>query len=114
MATRDELTALRRLEIEAIRELSITDFLAETGIFPVRRTRRIWWYLSPLRAETKPSFAVYVDKELQDWYDFGLSKGGSIIDLVMELYGLPYTEAVRLLRKRIYHPYEPPFTRDRR
>lgn len=102
--------ALRKAEIEAIKRLSLVDFLAEIGYHPEKRTYKIFWYLSPLRQESNPSFAVYVNKEVQDWYDFGLSKGGSIIDFVMEYYGFDYTEAIRLLRKRIYYPEEPPFS----
>lgn len=103
------LEVLREAELEMIKELSIVDFLAEEGHYPVKRTKKIFWYLSPLRIESNASFAVYVNKSPQDWYDFGIRKGGSIIDLVMELYGMEYKEAIKALRKRIYYPFEPPF-----
>jgi len=91
----------RRLEIKAIKKLSIVDFLNSIvingkPIEPVRISGNKAYYLSPLREEKHPSFVVYLDKN--DWYDYGINKGGSIIDLVMEMFNMKYTEAVQMLR----------------
>ena len=42
------------------------------------------WYKSPLRQEHTSSFKV--ETALNCWYDFGLGRGGNIIDLAAELY----------------------------
>ena len=49
----------------------------------MRKGTRLW-YLSPLRQEHTPSFKV--ETTLNCWYDFGIGKGGNIIDLATELY----------------------------
>ncbi len=52
-----------------------------------------WFGLSPFKAEKTPSFTVDPDKGL--YYDFSTAKGGSVFNLVMELDGLTFPEAVR-------------------
>lgn len=42
------------------------------------------WYLSPFRQESHASFKV--NTERNQWYDFGIGKGGNIIDLAELLY----------------------------
>ena len=49
----------------------------------MRKGTRLW-YLSPLRQEHTPSFKV--ETALNCWYDFGIGRGGYIIDLASELY----------------------------
>jgi DNA primase len=89
----------RKKEIQIIKEYPISEFLAFRGYLPKQKTAKIWWYFSPFRQEKRPSFALYVERN--DWYDYGESKGGSIIDLVMHLDGVSYIEAIQYLRKAI-------------
>ncbi len=49
----------------------------------MRKGTRLW-YLSPLRQEHTASFKV--ETTLNCWYDFGLGKGGNIIDLASDLF----------------------------
>ena len=51
---------------------------------PTARKGTRLWYKSPLRQEHTPSFKV--ETALNCWYDFGLGRGGNIIDLAAELY----------------------------
>lgn len=81
--------------IQAIKCLSIRDYLAQRGLHPTKDNPRYGFYLSPLREERTPSFKVDYMQNL--WYDFGLGVGGSIIDLVMQLERCDFTRAVRLL-----------------
>jgi len=54
------------------------------------------WYSSPIRnGDTNPSFKVDTVKNL--WFDFGLSRGGNIIDLVCELTNSTVKEALAIL-----------------
>lgn len=81
--------------IQAIKCFSIRGYLAERGLQPTKDNPRYGLYLSPLREERTPSFKVDYMQNL--WYDFGLGKGGSIIDLVMRLERCDFAQAVRLL-----------------
>ena len=68
--------------IDAMRQISLADFLARLGHEPVRRSGNELWYRAPYRNERTPSFRVNVAKRL--WYDFGLGKGGDIFTLAGE------------------------------
>lgn len=72
------------MTIQEIKSIQISDFLVSKGIEPIGKKGSIWWYLSPLHAEHTASFKVDLNKNV--WYDFGLGKGGNILDLAMELY----------------------------
>jgi DNA primase len=43
-----------------------------------------YWYYSPFRNETQPSFKV--NERLNVWYDHGMGEGGTILDLSAKLY----------------------------
>lgn len=81
--------------IQAIKCLSIRDYLVQRGLHPTKDNPRHGLYRSPLREERTPSFKVDYGQNL--WYDFGLGVGGSIIDLVMRLERCDFTRAIRLL-----------------
>ena len=72
------------MTIQEIKTIQISDFLSNKGYEPVNKKGDKWWYLSPLHSERTASFKVDLNKNL--WYDFGLGKGGNILDLAMELY----------------------------
>lgn len=76
---------MERTEIDAIRQISLADFLARLGHEPVQRSGNELWYIAPYRGERTPSFRVNVAKQL--WYDFGLGKGGDIFTLAGEFLG---------------------------
>lgn len=71
--------------IKEIKSIPLAHFLSGLGHEPavIKGTRL--WYKSPLRQEHTPSFKV--DTALNCWYDFGLGRGGNIIDLATVLYG---------------------------
>ena len=70
--------------INEIKSIPLATFLSQLGHEPTMRKGTRLWYLSPLRQEHTPSFKV--EKTLNCWYDFGIGKGGNIIDLATELY----------------------------
>ena len=83
------------MTIQEAKQIRIADYLQTLGYQPVKRQGNSLWYKSPLREEAEASFKV--NTELNQWYDFGIGKGGNIIALVQELYfsdHVPY-----LLRK---------------
>ena len=67
-----------------IKSIPLATFMSRLGHEPVRRCGDKLWYKSPLRQEHTPSFKV--EATLNCWYDFGIGKGGNIIDLAAEMY----------------------------
>ena len=70
--------------IKEIKSIPLATFLSRLGHEPAARKGTRLWYKSPLRQEQTPSFKV--ETTLNCWYDFGLGRGGNIIDLATELY----------------------------
>lgn len=67
-----------------IKTIPLATFMSRLGHEPVRRCGDKLWYKSPLRQEHTPSFKI--ETSLNCWYDFGIGKGGNMIDLAAELY----------------------------
>jgi len=72
------------MNINAIKQIKLQDFLAAIGCKPVKQYGVNLMYLSPLRAEKHASFKV--NTELNKWYDFGIGRGGNIIALAELFY----------------------------
>ena len=83
------------MEIQHIKQIAITDYLQQQGYAPARVQGIHYWYYSPLRNESTPSFKV--NTECNQWYDFGSGEHGDIIDLVCALHRCTISEAIRLL-----------------
>ena len=78
--------------IQDIKLIPIRNFLAQRGIVPKQENSRYGFYLSPLREEQDASFKVDYAQNL--WYDFGAGRGGSIIDLVMEIENCNFQQQI--------------------
>ena len=91
------------MEIQNIKQISITDYLQQQGYAPARVQGIHYWYYSPLRNERTPSFKV--NTERNQWYDFGSGEHGDVIDLVCALHRCTTSEAIRLLSgaKQVAH-----------
>ncbi len=85
--------------IEQIKNKSIMDYLNENGIRPSKYYNGYALFNAPYREDDKASLKVDYERNL--WYDFGLSKGGSIIDLVMLLHNYSLREALAHLSNGI-------------
>ena len=72
------------MNIDQIKKIKLQDFLATIDCKPVKQYGVNLMYLSPLRTEKHASFKV--NTELNLWYDFGIGRGGNIIDLAELLY----------------------------
>ena len=91
------------MTIQEIKAISISGFLSSKGYEPVNKKGYKWWYLSPLHTEQTASFKVDLNKNV--WYDFGLGKGGNIIDLAMELYQTHnISEVLHMMERSIILP----------
>lgn len=91
------------MEIQYIKQISITDYLQQQGYAPARVQGIHYWYYSPLRNERTPSFKV--NTERNQWYDFGSGEHGDIIDLVCALHRCTISEAISILSgaKQVAH-----------
>ena len=85
----------KRMDCEKARNIDIVSTLARSGHFPVRKTEKEAWFLSPFRSETQASFKVSLKKNY--WIDFGTFEGGSTIDLVMKMENCSVKEALEQL-----------------
>ena len=83
------------MQLHDIKQVSIVDYLAQTGYKPKLTKGVNYWYCSPLRSELTPSFKV--NAECNQWYDFGTGDHGDIIDLVCALQHCSTAEAMRRL-----------------
>ena len=84
------------MNIEIAKQINLADYLHCLGYSPVKQQGINLWYKSPFREESEASFKVNTERE--QWYDFGLGKGGGIIELAAHLYA---TDHVPYILKRI-------------
>ena len=71
------------MDIDAIKGISLVDFLHHLGYEPTGRDSKGLWFYAPYRNERKPSFHVNPRKNV--WFDFGSGAGGDIFTLAGEL-----------------------------
>ena len=74
------------------RNVSILHICADRGIELKKHGTSDYVGKCPFHEDDKPSFVVTPHKNL--WHCMGCDKGGSVIDLVMELDGLDFKQAV--------------------
>lgn len=79
-------------QLQDIKTIPIADYLNSLGIKPIKQYRGYALYYAPYRDDHNASLKVDFIRNL--WYDFGLCKGGSIIDLVMLMKGCGIREAI--------------------
>jgi hypothetical protein len=68
------------MNIAQAKQIPLEDFLRHLGFEPAHSKAGQLWYRSPFRHESEPSFKVNPGRNV--WYDFGLGKGGDIIDFI--------------------------------
>ena len=64
----------------------------------LERRGSTWWGCCPFHHEKTPSFQVNPEKKL--YYCFGCHKGGNLLQFVMEMEGLSFSQAIIELAKR--------------
>ncbi len=86
------------------RQIDMVTYLEKLGFRPQRITNNDCWYLSPLRDEKEPSFKV--NRKLNVWYDYGLGKGGNIIDFGLLYHKCSVKELLENLRTASLNPQQ--------
>jgi len=79
-------------DLQYIKAIPIADYLHACGIDPAKRYNGYALYHAPYR--TDPNASLKVDFRQNLWHDYGTSQGGSIIDLVMQMKGCSFYEAM--------------------
>lgn len=79
-------------DIDQIKAIPIERVAETFGIQLKKKGNSLW---GKIRDEKEESFKIY--PETNTWYDFGLGKGGSNIQLVSEIKNVNYDEAIQLL-----------------
>lgn len=80
-----------------LQEKTITDFLENRNIFPVKKHSDKWVYKCPVHeGDNDPSFVVYLatEEHPQNCYCYGCHVGTSIINLVSEMDDIPIKKAI--------------------
>jgi hypothetical protein len=85
--------------LEELKQIDIVDYLEKLGHQPQKIRNNDYWYLSPLRDETTPSFKV--NRKLNAWYDHGLGKGGNIIDFAILYHNCTVAEVIKKLQDHL-------------
>lgn len=91
----------KRMDCEKARNIDLVSTLAKSGHFPVRKTEKEAWFLSPFRTETQASFKVSLKENY--WIDFGTFEGGSTIDLIMKMENCSVKDALERLSGNMDH-----------
>lgn len=96
------------MDIDAIRKISLVEFLNHLGYKPTGRDNRGLWFYAPYRGERKPSFHVNPAKNL--WFDFGTGQGGDIFTLAGELSGKSdFIEQSKYIAEKMSLPIAEPY-----
>ena len=91
----------RKQEIEAIKEnIKIEDLAKELGFELIKETYKTARFKSPVFG----AYELVINKEKNKFYDYGNSKGGSVIDFWIEYTGKSYIEAIKELREMLSLP----------
>jgi hypothetical protein len=92
------MRSLTRDDIEAIRQISIKNFLEQNGIRPARDGGSYGLYSALYREDKNPSMKVnYQDNT---WCDFATGEQGNIIDLVKKINNTDFMGAVQVLQSQ--------------
>jgi hypothetical protein len=78
------LTRLRELDLAYLLEMLGHDVVSR------KKNDTDYWYLSPLRNERTASF--HVNRQTNEWYDFGIMAGGNPVDFLLHYHRCSLTE----------------------
>lgn len=96
------------MDIDAIKGISLVDFLHHLGYDPTGRDSKGLWYYAPYRNERRPSFHVRPSKGV--WYDFGTGEGGDIFTLAGQLSGkTDFIEQAKYIAETMNMPVAEPY-----
>jgi Toprim-like/CHC2 zinc finger len=99
---------MKKLSCREAKQMDLVAYLEALGHSPSKIKGPDYWYLSPLRKETTPSFKVNRTRNV--WFDFGEGKGGDIIDFGVNYFRCSIGELLERLSSKLlsrnfsFHP----------
>ncbi|MBN8857075.1 MAG: toprim domain-containing protein [Sphingobacteriales bacterium] len=75
----------------------MVSYLSVKGFEPAKSKGINYWYYSPFRQESEPSFKV--NRRRNQWYDFGEGEGGNLLDFILRFENASISEALKLLEQ---------------
>lgn len=88
------------------RQVDMVEYLKKIGFSPQKIRGNGYWYFSPFREEKEPSFKV--NRQLNVWYDYGVGKGGNIIDFGLLYHKCSVKQLLENLQSGSYLPKQLP------
>ena len=86
----------KRIGCAEARDIDMVTYLSVLGIEPSKIRGNNYWYLSPLRNEKTASFKI--NQKLNRWFDFGLGKGGNLVDFGILYYKCSVSDFLQSLK----------------
>lgn len=83
------------IDIEELKTISVREYLENMGVKITKTASQRKMCCCPIHDEKDPSFIIYENNN--SFYCFGCGKGGSIIDLVMNIQKIDLKEAIKVL-----------------
>lgn len=85
--------------LDAVKSIRMLDFLKSISNYPLTKTHKTHKTKCPFtdHKDTVGSFTIYNDNNT--FYCFGCSRGGDVIQLCREFFGVPFKEAIEILLK---------------
>lgn len=99
---------MEKLLSREAKQIDLVDYLSYLGFQPQKIRNNDYWYLSPLRLEKTASFKV--NRCFNVWYDFGLSKGGNLVDFGTLYYKCSVAELLEKLSQQNQFSFHQPFS----
>ncbi len=82
---------------EVVARSNIVEIVQSVAHVSLTQKGRNWTGLCPFHLEKSPSFSVSMDKQM--YYCFGCSKGGGVINFVMDHESMSFVDAIEFLAK---------------
>ena len=80
------------------KKIDMVQYLSDLGFEPQKIRGNDYWYHSPFRKETDPSFKV--NRKFNVWYDHGLQKGGNLIDFGILFHECSVSELLQKIERK--------------
>jgi DNA primase len=88
------------MNCEQANGLDMVEFLKKQGYHPVKIRGADYWYHSPLHEDRTPSFKINATQNT--WYDFGLGKGGRLVNFVCAWQQVSVVQALQKIASGNY------------
>lgn len=99
---------MEKLLAREAKKIDLVDYLSYLGFQAQKIRNNDYWYLSPLRLEKTASFKV--NRRFNVWYDFGLSKGGNLVDFGVLYHRCSVSELLERLNHENSFSFHQPFS----